>query len=66
VPEREIDMRPRPIADGARGETLGGVAPSIDASPYVALGLLGLLVLELFLRTLGQRRDEAAQAQSPS
>jgi len=64
VPEREIDFRPRQVADSARGEALGGVAPSIDASPYVALGLLGLLVLELFLRTAGQRRDEAAQAQS--
>ncbi|MDI3288102.1 VWA domain-containing protein [Polyangium sp. 15x6] len=60
VPEREIDLRPRRVIDAARAEELGGVAPSIDASPYVALGLLGLVVLELFLRAVGQKREGSA------
>jgi hypothetical protein len=57
VPEREIDLRPRSVESNTRAPHLGGVVPSIDASPYVALGLLGLLLLELLLRTAGQRRD---------
>ncbi len=59
VPDREIDLRPRRITTAARAETLGGVQPAIDASPYVALGLLGLFAAELLLRTLGQRRETA-------
>jgi hypothetical protein len=59
VPEREIDLRPRKVAETARAAEHGGVVPAIDASPYLALGLLGLLALELLLRTLGQRREEA-------
>ncbi|MRG95742.1 VWA domain-containing protein [Polyangium spumosum] len=62
VPEREIDLRPRRVVDAARAEELGGVVPSIDASPYVALGLLGLVVLELFLRAVGQKREGSAAA----
>jgi len=57
VPEREIDLRPRKITETARAETLGGVQPALDASPYVALGLLGLFAMELMLRTWGQRRE---------
>lgn len=60
IPEREINLKPRRVVDSARAESHGGVVPSIDASPYVALGLLGLLVLELVLRTLGQKREQAA------
>lgn len=48
--EREIDLRPRKIAPQAKDPSLGGEARKIDASPYVAMGLLGLLVLELLLR----------------
>jgi hypothetical protein len=53
VPEREIDLRPRRVQDGSRTAELGGVAPSIDESPWVALLLLGLLTIELLLRTVG-------------
>ncbi|MBK9264512.1 MAG: VWA domain-containing protein [Polyangiaceae bacterium] len=60
VPEREIDLRPRKITDASRAETQGGVQPALDASPYVALGLLGLFAIELILRTWGQRRDAAS------
>jgi hypothetical protein len=62
VPEREIDFRPRRVADAARASTLGGISPSIDASPYVALALLGLLLGELVLRTLSQRKDDTKAA----
>lgn len=57
VPEREIDLRPRKVAETARAETQGGVQPAMDVSPYVALGLIGLFALELILRMWGQRRD---------
>ncbi|HTN91873.1 MAG TPA: VWA domain-containing protein, partial [Sorangium sp.] len=56
VPEREIDLRPRRVADSARAAELGGMSASIDASPYVALALLLLLAAELLLRALGARR----------
>lgn len=56
---REIDLRPRALAESARDPSLGGEARSIDASPYAALALLGVLLLELMLRLLtspGQTR----------
>jgi hypothetical protein len=56
IPEREIELRPRRVDDSARSTALGGVSSSINASPYVALALLGLLAAELALRALGQRR----------
>ncbi|XXY45436.1 VWA domain-containing protein [Sorangium sp. So ce269] len=59
VPEREIDLRPRRVADSARSAELGGMSASIDASPYVALALLSLLAAELLLRALGARRAPA-------
>ncbi|WP_437623490.1 VWA domain-containing protein [Sorangium sp. So ce1151] len=59
VPEREIDLRPRRVADSARAAELGGMSASIDASPYVALALLLLLAAELLLRALGARRAPA-------
>jgi len=62
VPEREIDLRPRKIAETARAETQGGVQPAMDVSPYVALGLIGLFVIELLLRTWGQTREAANAA----
>jgi hypothetical protein len=63
VPEREIDLRPRRVRDDARATSLGGVASSLDASPYVALALLALLALELLFRVLNQSRP--AQSLSP-
>jgi hypothetical protein len=59
VPEREIDLRPRRVHESARSAELGGMSASIDASQYVALGLLLLLAAELLLRTLGARRERA-------
>jgi hypothetical protein len=58
VPDREIDLRPRQVKDEARASALGGIATSLDASPYVALALLALLAVELGLRALGQRGDK--------
>ncbi|MFT3767734.1 MAG: VWA domain-containing protein [Minicystis sp.] len=59
VPDREIDLHPRRIRDEARAASLGGVDPSLDVSPYVALVLLGLFAVELVLRLLGQRPQRA-------
>ncbi|WP_437600440.1 VWA domain-containing protein [Sorangium sp. So ce590] len=59
VPEREIDLRPRRVAESARAAELGGMSASIDGSPYVALLLLALLAAELLLRALGGRRQPA-------
>lgn len=56
IPEREIDLRPRRLLPEAHAASLGGLAESIDVSPHVALSLLGLLAIELLLRTIGQRR----------
>ena len=56
IAEREIDLRPRKVEPPARSADLGGVASSIDASPYLALALLGLLAAELVVRAIGQRR----------
>ncbi|WP_437798567.1 VWA domain-containing protein [Sorangium sp. So ce693] len=59
VPEREIDLRPRRVAESARAAELGGMAASIDGSPYVALLLLGLLAVELLLRSIAGRQEPA-------
>lgn len=64
VPEREIDLRPRRVNASARTATLGGVAASIDVSPYVALFLLALLAAELLIRTAGQRGASASSGQA--
>jgi hypothetical protein len=55
APEREIDLRPRPIAPRAHDPSLGGQTRKLDVSPFIALGLLGLLVVELALRLFMQR-----------
>ncbi|AKT37412.1 vWA domain-containing protein [Chondromyces crocatus] len=62
IPEREIDLRPRRVEESASAASLGGVGASVDASPHVALVLLGLVTLELLLRLLGRTRlkQEAA------
>ncbi len=59
IPDREIDLRVRPVQSEARAASLGGVLSSLDFSPYVALGLLGLLAVELLLRVVGQGRRES-------
>jgi hypothetical protein len=55
VPDREIDLRTRRVLEETRAASLGGVDPSLDVSPYVAMLLLGLFAVELALRVLGQR-----------
>ena len=62
VPDREIDLHPRRVCDEARAASLGGVDPSLDVSPYVALGLLALFAVELILRLGGQRAARAEGA----
>lgn len=50
--DREVDLRPRALSPSARDPSLGGEARKMDASPYVALGVLVLLFLEIVLRLL--------------
>src|SRR5262249_51743925 len=57
VPDREIDFRARHVLPEARAKDMGGVASSLDASPYLALGLLVLLAAELLLRLFGAGRS---------
>jgi hypothetical protein len=61
IPEREIDLRPRKVETSARRAELGGVASALDASPYVALLLLGLLAAELLVRMIGLGREAPAR-----
>jgi hypothetical protein len=53
---REIDMRPRAVASSATSSALGGGVAIVDVSWMVALGLLGLVAAELFLRALAGAR----------
>jgi hypothetical protein len=66
VPEREIDLRPRRVHTSAQTEALGGVSAAVDISPYVALGLLALLAIELLLRTAGHRAGASSEPSGPS
>jgi hypothetical protein len=56
--ERELDLRPRPVASAPPGEAIGERRASVDASGEVALALLALMALEMALR-LWQRRPLA-------
>jgi von Willebrand factor type A domain/Aerotolerance regulator N-terminal len=62
VPDREIDLHPRRVGEEARSASLGGMEPSLDVSPYVALVLLALFAAELALRSLGQRAEARGRA----
>jgi Mg-chelatase subunit ChlD len=55
VSARELDLRPRALAPSARNPELGGASTRIDASPYVAMLLLGLMALESALRLVASR-----------
>ncbi len=57
--EREVDLRPRQVRTDPQQESLGGVGMTMDLSPYVALGLLVLLLAELLLRAHFQRRRKS-------
>jgi hypothetical protein len=50
--EREVDLRPRPVAPAAGSTSLGDVRAKLDLSPYLAVVLLALLVAELSLRAI--------------
>lgn len=54
VPDREINFRLRAVHEEAHAASLGGVDPSLDVSPMVALGLLVLFAAELLLRLVGR------------
>jgi hypothetical protein len=56
VPAREIDLRARRVSESARSAAFGGKAPKVDASPWVALFLLGLVALELVVRVVTAQR----------
>lgn len=66
IPAREIDLRTRKIASGARAKELGGEAPRLDASPHVALLLLALFAIETALRVLSGRRKDELPAATPT
>ncbi|MFO0552777.1 MAG: VWA domain-containing protein [Polyangiaceae bacterium] len=51
----EVDLTPHALGERAHDPSLGGVARKLDFSPYVALGLLVLMVLELALRAFAPR-----------
>jgi hypothetical protein len=65
VPDREIDLRLRKVRGDARAASLGGIASTLDVSPYVALVLLALFAVELALRILGQRPLSTASPNPP-
>lgn len=67
VPAREIDLRTRKVHGGATAKELGGEAPRMDASPYVALVLLALFAIETALRVFaGRRKDDEVEAPTPT
>lgn len=62
VAARELDLRPRALSPSARNPELGGASNRIDASPYVAMLLLGLVALESALRLHAARTTARAGA----
>lgn len=53
---RELDMRPRAMAQGAFGRGVGQRSATVDTSPAVALVLLGLWTAEIALRAWNRHR----------
>jgi hypothetical protein len=53
---REIDLRPRTVAQSATSSALGGGVAIVDVSWMVALGLLGLVAAELVVRAVASAR----------
>ncbi|HMI83613.1 MAG TPA: VWA domain-containing protein [Polyangiaceae bacterium] len=60
--EKEVDQRPRRVSPDTRASSLGDTRAKIDLSPYLAIGLLALLVGELALR-LRARRASSVDAE---
>ncbi|HMJ51657.1 MAG TPA: VWA domain-containing protein [Polyangiaceae bacterium] len=53
--EKEVDGRPRKVSPGSQSSSLGDTRARVDLSPYLAIGLLALLVSELALRLRARR-----------
>jgi hypothetical protein len=60
--DREVDLRPRPVAPAARAAALGGMRANVDLSAYVATVLLALLFTEMSLRAWARRTAAAKNA----
>jgi hypothetical protein len=61
--ESEVDGRPRRVSPNTRSSSLGDTRAKIDLSPYLAIGLLALVVGELALR-LRARQTAPIDAES--
>jgi hypothetical protein len=57
---REIDLRPRRLAQNALGERLGERRAAVDISGQLAIALLALMGAEIVLRVASRRRAGAA------
>ena len=66
IPEREIDLRPRPIVPNATSQALGDTSSSVDISRYIAIGLLALLAAELVWRAIARAFRPGGQRPSMS
>jgi hypothetical protein len=62
---REIDLRPRAVAESATSSKLGAGVAVVDVSWVVALVLLGLVAAELVARALGKPRREPPATPDP-
>ncbi|HKQ70715.1 MAG TPA: VWA domain-containing protein [Polyangiaceae bacterium] len=62
---REVDLRPRAVAQESHSASLGDVRKKLDLSPLLAVILLALLVAELALRLLTQRSAQKAARETP-
>lgn len=62
VPERELDLRPRAIAQSALRSDLGGTSSSVDISRYIAFLLLALVAAEMAARGVMAVRDRKREA----
>jgi hypothetical protein len=56
----EMNLASRAIADTAMAKSLGDSRAAIDASPVLALALLGLMMIELVLRLRARTRETLA------
>lgn len=61
ITARETQLERRPVDEASRAGHLGGVAPEIDISPYVALLLLALVLGESALRLFGRTEERAPE-----
>lgn len=59
---REVDFRPRAVAESATSSSQGGGTAIVDASWVIALVLLALVAAELVVRTVTRPRGEEASA----